>query len=240
MVRVAADMLSVRKRNSPWHGLVVRDQVDVASEEGDDAGTRGPGDATTEESPRPPLAAAPRRSLVVERVEANGPAARAGLQRGDVVVRVGEAQVACGLELERALLDSAAGDRVPVVVRRSGAEHKVELVLQALDRSAPSAGELVWRKLGLRLQTVNAEQVSRTNQQLHGGLVVTDVRAEGAAGKAGIQRGDILVGLHQWEMLAPENVVFVLTHPDLASFNPLRFYIVRSGQVHRGWLQQVE
>jgi hypothetical protein len=41
-------------------------------------------------------------------------------------------------------------------------------------------------------------------------------------------------------MLTPDNVVFVLTHPDLANFNPLRFYIVRNGQVHRGWIQQVE
>ena len=70
--------------------------------------------------------------------------------------------------------------------------------------------------------------------------MVLEVRADGAAGKAGIQRGDILVGLHQWEMLTLENVIFVLTHPDLASFNPLRFYIIRSGQVHRGWLQQVD
>src|SRR5262249_29437011 len=180
--------------------LVVRDQVDLpAGDDEDDAASRRPGDTVTaSESPRPPLAS-PRRSLVVERVEANGPGARAGLQRGDVIVRVGEAPVAGALELERALLDRPAGEAVPVVVLRSGGEQRVELALQALDRAAPSASDLVWRKLGLRLQPVNAEQVARTNQQLHGGLVVTEVRAEGAAGKAGIQRGDILVGLHQWE-----------------------------------------
>ena len=82
--------------------------------------------------------------------------------------------------------------------------------------------------------------MSRTNQQLHGGLAVVEVNVEGAGAKAGIQKGDILVGLHQWEMLTLENLSFVLSHPDLASFTPLRFYIIRSGQVHRGWLQQVE
>jgi serine protease Do len=41
-------------------------------------------------------------------------------------------------------------------------------------------------------------------------------------------------------MLSLDNVLFVLNHNDLASFNPLRFYIIRSGTVHRGWLQQVE
>jgi serine protease Do len=75
---------------------------------------------------------------------------------------------------------------------------------------------------------------------LHGGLAVVDVRSDSPAGKAGIQKGDILVGLHQWEMLSPENVSFVLTHPDLPSFSPLKFYIIRAGQVHRGWLQQLE
>src|SRR5262249_27691674 len=114
------------------------------------------------------------------------------------------------------------------------------LTLQAADRAVPSSTDLVWQKLGIKLSPVSSELVSRINQQLHGGLHVTEVRSDGVAGKAGIQRGDILVGLHQWEMLNLDNVVFVLSHPDLVSFNPVRFYIIRSGQVHRGWLTQVE
>jgi serine protease Do len=219
MIKVATDMLSVRKRNGTWHGIVGRDRVETS--EDDDA-------------------SGPRRSYHVERMEVNSPATKSGLQRGDVIVRVGEQAVTSGLDVERALLDGRAGEKVPLVVRRSDGEHRFDLVLQAADRATPSSADVVWRKLGVRLQTVNAEVVSRTNQQLHGGLAVTEIRADGVAGKAGIQKGDILVGLHQWEMLSLDNVVFVLTHPDLASFNPLRFYIIRSGQVHRGWLQQVE
>ena len=47
-------------------------------------------------------------------------------------------------------------------------------------------------------------------------------------------------GYNAIHMLTPENVLFVLNHQDLATFNPLRFYIIRAGQVHRGWIQQVE
>src|SRR5262249_43668424 len=97
-----------------------------------------------------------------------------------------------------------------------------------------------WKKLGVRLQTVNAELVSRANPQLHGGLAVVELTTEGAASKAGIQKGDILVGLDKWGTLNLDNVTFVLKRPDLARLHPLRFYIIRSGQVHRGWLQQVE
>ncbi len=92
----------------------------------------------------------------------------------------------------------------------------------------------MWQRLGLRLRSVAADSVGHNNPQLHGGLSVIDVRADGPAGKAGIQRGDILVGLHQWEMLSQDNVLFVLNNPDLATFNPMQFYIVRNGKVHHG------
>lgn len=220
MIRVGADMLSVRKRNGVWHGLVVRDEL-------------GDGAEIAKGS-------SPARRLVIERLEVNGPAARSGLQRGDVVVQVGDYPVTSSLDLERALLDVQAGDRVAMVVRRGAAEQRAELVLQATEKASPAPVDLVWKKLGLRLSPVAAELVSRTNPQLHGGLAVSEVRAESPAGKAGIQRGDILVGLHQWEMLTLDNVVFVLSHAELATFNPLRFYIVRSNQVHRGWLQHVD
>jgi serine protease Do len=114
-------------------------------------------------------------------------------------------------------------------------------VLQTVERPAPATPtDVVWKKLGLRLRSVESDLVSRTNPQLHGGLAVVEVRPESAAGKAGIQRGDVLVGLHQWETITVDNVIFVLTHRDLPSFNPLSFYIVRAGQLHRGWIPQVE
>ena len=41
-------------------------------------------------------------------------------------------------------------------------------------------------------------------------------------------------------MLSLDNVQFVLNHQDLATFTPLRFYILRGGQVHRGWLEKLD
>src|SRR5207249_162471 len=129
------------------------------------------------------------------------PAERAGLQHGDVVVQIADARVNCGLDLERAMLDRPAGEHVPVVVRRNGNEQRLDLVLQTVERTMAAPSDLIWRKLGIRLQAVSAELVSRSHQQLHGGLAIVEVNPEGAASKAGILRGDILIGLHQWETL---------------------------------------
>lgn len=226
MIRVAAEMMSVRKRTGLWHGIVPKDVI-------------ANGDAlkiaADDESPVPL-----QRSLLVDRVEAGSPASQAGLQAGDTLVKVADVWMDCCLDLERALLGHAAGERVPLVVRRKNSEQSLELVMQTLERPAAQPTDVVWKKLGVHLRPVDAELVSRTSAQLHGGLSIVEVRPDSAAGKAGIQRGDILVGLHQWETINVDNVIFVLTHRDLASFNPLCFYIVRSGQLHRGWIQQVE
>ncbi len=233
MLRVVADLLSVRKRNGTWHGIVSRDCVGEGEPENDRGGERVSKAALPVSEARAAL-----RWLLVERPEPTSPAAKAGLQRGDIVLRVGQTRVTCALDLERALLDRAAGDPVPVVVRRKGTEERLELVLATAEKPGNSSAEVIWRKFGLRLSPVSAEVVARTDQKLHGGLAVVEVNPDGLAGKAGIQRHDILVGLHQYETLSLDNVMFVLTHPDLASFSPLRFWIIRAGVIHRGWLAE--
>jgi serine protease Do len=232
-LRAAAMLLSGRKRNGTWHGLVCRDVIKAA----DSSALGSPTAASKSQGGDPPPLL---RALVVERAEPSSPAARAGVQVGDIVVQVANTQVSCALELERALLDRAPGDKVPVLLRRKGAEKRLELVLQSVEQPAPEASELIWRKLGLRLSVVQAEFVARTNAQLRGGLAVVDTNPEGAAAKAGIQRGDILVGLQQWETVTLDNVVFVLNHTDRSALNPLPFFILRAGQVHRGYLQRVD
>ena len=231
VLRVAADMMSARRRNGLWHGLVVNDEI---------VGLEGQEIETVTTSPAAATPETVRRRLLVERTELDSPAAKAGLQHGDVVVRVNNQPVSCALELERALLDARSGDHVPVVLRRKDSEQRLEVVLTTLDRTTLGSAELIWHKLGLRLQPVPAETVTRASSLLHGGLLVSEVRPDSAAARGGIQRGDILVGLHDWEMLTVDNVQFVLNHHDLASFNPLRFFIIRAGQLNKGLLPQVE
>jgi serine protease Do len=243
MISAVADMMSIRKRQGLWHGLVCADRVET------DGGRELKGEGRDKETlisrlsslaPRPSLLGEPHRFLIVDRIETGSPAARAGLQPEDVVIKVADLRISSSLDLERALLDHLPGDHVPLVVRRKGEEQRLDLVLQSLEPTAPPTADLVWTKLGLRLGAVSTEMVTRTNPQLHGGMIVVDVRAASMAAKAGIQRGDILVGLHTWETLTIENVGFVLHHPDLPNLNPLAFYIIRSGQLRKGWMQQAE
>ncbi len=75
--------------------------------------------------------------IVVERVTAGGPAAAAGARVGDRLLRLGDRAVASTEELRRALAARAAGERVPLVVRRGDAE----LPLQVTLAPVPDEGE---------------------------------------------------------------------------------------------------
>ena len=98
---------------------------------------------------------------------------------------------------------------------------------------------MIWSKLGIQFNPVASDVVAKVNRQLNGGLEVTVVNNDGVAAKAGIKKGDILVGLHSYETLSLDNVNYVLSHPELPNFNPLSFYILRSGQVRKGTLVNV-
>jgi serine protease Do len=216
MIRAAADMISVRKRSGLIHGLRFNDRVE-------------------------PNSSPAVRSVLVSGVEPGTSAASNGFLRGDAVIRVGEQAVRTALDFERALLDRSAGETVPVTVLREGNEVQLDLKLQPVDRGPAIVGaDLIWRKLGVRLQPAANEAITRVNSQLHGGMSIAEVAPDGAARRAGLQRGDILIGLHQWETLSLDNVNYVLTHPELASMTPLRFFIIRGGQLQRGWFQQVD
>jgi serine protease Do len=218
MVRAAADMLRARRRPGAFDGLVCRDRVDIANE-------------------------VPARSVLIERVEANSPAAGAGLQPGDTLSKIGDVRIVCSYDVERAFLDCKTGDTLAIVVRRGDKDQRVELALgkgsadRVVHAQTTSSSDVVWAKLGVQLHPVTNDAVSRVNRQLNGGLEITAIQNDGLAAKSGIQKGDILVGLHNWETLSVDNVTYVLSHPELSTFQPLSFYIVRSGQVRKGMLQ---
>jgi serine protease Do len=210
VVSRSAEMVS-RKRGGAKHGLVMRN--DAAREQTESAA---------------------RRVVRVDSVEPGSPAAEAGIKTGDVIDRVNDVAVQTSIDVERGLLDAPA--KVPVKLTRGSEKLDVELELAAVVKAAPQTpAEIAWKRLGVKLNPVGADAVTKANPQLHGGLIVTEVSAGSAASAAGLQKGDVLVGLHSWETLRTEDVSYVLNHKDYASFLPLKFYTARDGKLKDGW-----
>lgn len=204
---IATDLMSTRRLAKAWHGVEV---------------VHKPG-------------AAPA-SVVVSEVEQESPAATSGLLPGDVIKTVGDREIARPLDIERALIGQQAGQAVDVTVERNQRPVKVPLMLAALPASQGEEDEPSWELLGVRLEPMPAKQFQQFRSRYRGGLAVTDVRPDGPAARQGIRRGDVLVGMHVWETVSMDNVAYILSRPDFAQLDPLKFYILRGSETLYGHL----
>ena len=164
---------------------------------------------------------------VVEAVHRESPAESIGMRAGDIILRVGEQSVGSQLDIERALLGRKAGEVVAVTVTREGGEEQLQLSLAEAKKLTPSAGERAWEQLGLRLAPAVSDAVRQLQPRYRGGLLVQEVRFGSAASDKGIRPGDILVGLHVWETITPDNVSYILDQVEADQLDSVKFYILR-------------
>lgn len=208
VTEVLAKMLSIRERNGTWHGIQA-----VNTEVND-----------------------PQPGVVVRTVESSSPAEKAGIRPDDRVIAVDGKPIEFAFQLELALTDKRGGESTQFTVVRGGREQELPLVVAAAPLDWGTPENVVWRELGIRLANDVGADVRVVSAQLRGGLRVTEVEPDSAAGRAGFTPGDILVGLHHWEILSVDNVVYVLNRNRDEGSETLRFLLIRSGQIHKGWL----
>jgi serine protease Do len=173
--------------------------------------------------------------LLVAEIDDDSPAASVGLRSGDVIKAVGDQVLVRSVDLERALLERKAGDEVPFTIERDRQPLDLKLVL-APSPEPKKTDDSAWELLGMRLTPVPEPQFARLGTRYRGGLTVTAVRSDSPAARQGIRRGDILVGMHKWETTKMDHVAFVLSRPEFAKLEPLKFYIVRGNETLSGQL----
>jgi regulator of sigma E protease len=120
---------------------------------------------------------------VVGQVRLDSPAAVAGLQRGDEIVRVGDRNVGDVEDLQIALIRRFSGDGlVPLTVMRAGSEKSVVLRVTE-DRVAMTEPGRLMPGLGFELATWSAK------------TVIQDAPPESAGGRAGLRPGDRILSV---------------------------------------------
>jgi serine protease Do len=136
----------------------------------------------------------PRGALVAQ-VQPDSPASKAGLKSGDVILSFNGQAIDSTAQLPAKVAATPIGKHVDVLVLRDGKEKTLAVTIEKLkDESASSStpDEPSETSLGLAVQPLDAAQLKELG--VNHGLLVRNV-SEGAAGRAGVRPGDVLMEL---------------------------------------------
>jgi serine protease Do len=164
-----------------------------------------------------------RKGAVVAGLVAGGPAARAGLAPGDVVVAVNGHPVTNGNEMTREVAKVRAGDQIHLDVFRNGKQRTVDIVaglrpsedqlaqngaLGGEDEGeAPGASNSARQVLGMSLAPIDpaSRQAFNIAPTTHG-VIIQSVKGSSDAGDKGLRRGDVIVRAGDREVASASDV----------------------------------
>jgi serine protease Do len=170
--------------------------------------------------------------VLVSDVVQGGPAAQAGIQRGDVLLQCGGVSVHTLAEMRHRIAQSVPGTQVRLKVYRHGEERLLTLRVGDLPEvSAPQRAEehaeTELDDLGMVITDLTLALASRLEMPLTTrGVVITEVFPDGLAQQAGLASGDVIQEVNRQVVRSVQDLRGRLEHATDAS---LVFLVNRRG-----------
>ncbi len=142
----------------------------------------------------------PKGALVSD-VTPGGPAAKAGIQRQDIITQFNGQAINEMQELPKLVAAMPPGTEVQLTYLRNGKEKTARLKVaeqpEEIAKSGIPGGEEVEQNLGLVVQEVNPQIQRRLRIEDSEGVIITNVDSRGPAQEAGLRVGDLILEINK-------------------------------------------
>jgi len=138
-----------------------------------------------------------RHGALVSDVTSGGPAQKAGIRSGDVIVGFNGKEIRDQHDLPQAVATTKPGTTVDVRLLREGKETNVAVTIAEMEGEPgkPAGGHELTKNLGLTVQDITPGIAQRLDIENTKGVVVTGVTDGSPADDAGFNEGDIIRAL---------------------------------------------
>jgi serine protease Do len=137
----------------------------------------------------------PRGALVAE-VAKDGPAERAGVRAGDVIVEFDGKELKDSADLPLRVAAVTPGKTVPVKILRDSREITLSLTVGEMKENEVVASSAEG-DLGLAVQPVTPEVAENLGLDRAEGLLITSIKPGSAADEAGLRKGDVIAQINR-------------------------------------------
>jgi serine protease Do len=145
------------------------------------------------------------RGALISSVDNSSPAEKAGLQVGDIILKYDGNAIERSSDLPGMVADKGPGASAPIEVWRKGATKTLTVATgeaKQQDKVAKNESAADQGRLGLAVRPLTKEERSQNNGK--GGLLVEQV--SGAAERAGVQPGDLVLALNGTPVTTPQEL----------------------------------
>ncbi len=163
------------------------------------------------------------KGALVRGVEPDSPAARAGIEPGDIILKFDGKEVEKSVDLPRMVGNTKPGSRSNVTVLRRGSQRDLSITVAELEpdrpetRAAapePKAAPVTPALQNLGLALAELTPAERKELGLKGGVRIAS--ADGAAARAGLREGDVILAIGNTEVASAKEVETVMARIDKA------------------------
>jgi serine protease Do len=169
------------------------------------------------------------RGALVSSVESGSSAEKAGLKPGDVVLKMDGVEIQRSIDLSSLVAGMKPGSKAQIEVWRNGKPRQLSVTVgeaPSQNVAAIDKSDLSGARLGVAVRPLTPAEQARA--KLDGGVVVEQVA--GAAARAGIRAGDIIVSVNQKPVTSVEELRSAAKKADktlalLVQRNDARIYV---------------
>ncbi len=141
--------------------------------------------------------------VAVVKVIEDGPADDAGIEKGDIIVSVGDSDVSTVSDVRDAVGAASVGDTLSFNIERDGSESTYDVTVGERPESTKRRGSGHMGKsgamgasgIGATIASLNADLAEKLDIETEEGVVVVRVADGSPADDAGLQKGDVIVSV---------------------------------------------
>jgi len=136
------------------------------------------------------LAVPDKKGVVIKSVEAQSPAAKAGLRESDIILSIGNSKVHSTDDFESVAKSLVAGDTMQTTLWRNGEEKTVAVKTQLFPIEL--AEELAFKLLGIKVDEITQGAIQKFRLATREGVVIYSINKNSYLARIGAEPGDVI------------------------------------------------